>query len=104
MFLQEAGMLALGCLSQGCLSSFRMYMPQLVPLWLHYIDISTPETAAQNPATSANQAQVHKDCVPEMRAIVCWVMSRYIPLLEQEPNVDEGNSTVSSFLFSSISI
>jgi hypothetical protein len=74
VFLQEAGMLALGCLSEGCLTSMSIYMLQLVPLWCQHIDTSP---------------------LPEMRAIVCWVISRYVSLLAQDESAGDTGKTTS---------
>lgn len=74
-FVQESGMLALGCLSQGCLPAMMMHMPQLVPLWCSSMDAAA---------------------LPEMRAIVCWVISRYCPLLEQAATGITSDGTLST--------
>jgi hypothetical protein len=106
---RESGMLALGALSTGCMDEMAVYLPQLFPLLIQVkLDLAVlcagilcfSKRLFVFPNRCLFLTQSMTDSLPEMRAISCWVLSRYCCLFyhlgmsEQEREQTEGFSTL----------
>lgn len=69
VWVREAGMLALGALSKGCINEMSLYLPSIFPFFVGHLS----------------------DSMPEMRCISCWVLSRYSTWLFEFDNEDDDS-------------
>lgn len=89
---REAGMLALGALSTGCLNEMTPHLPQIFPFLLQVFSSASSSSMAFQlfvSLLSANKLfspfpslrvcflKNLSDAVPEVRCISCWTVSRY---------------------------
>lgn len=83
IWLAEAGMLSLGALSNGCYEEMCEHLPQILPVMLTCL----------NHEGNANP--------PELKAVCCWVMKRYVEFWLRD-NDDVTDSSIQNQVLNSL--